>query len=144
MTLDPVALTDMLAMAGDDPEFVGDIVDTYLADAPTQLAGMHAALAAGDLVTLGRLAHTLKGNSLTVGATALADIARTLETQARDGDASDAGPRIDAAAAEFANVTTRSQRRARRDGAHDRVAEGPGGGPRSRRWTPGPGPRPRR
>jgi len=104
MTLDPVALADMLAMAGDDPEFVGDIVDTYLADARTQLAGMHAALATGDLVTLGRLAHTLKGNSLTVGATALADIARTLEAQARTGDASDAGPRIDAAAAEFENV----------------------------------------
>jgi hypothetical protein len=106
MTLDPAALADMLSMVGDDPEFVGDIVDTYLADAPAQLTGMHEALEAGDLATLGRLAHTLKGNSLNVGATALAEIARTLEEQARRGDVTDAGPRIDAAAAEFGRVIT--------------------------------------
>ena len=106
MTLDPAALADMLSMVGDDPEFVGDIVDTYLADAPTQLTGMRAALESGDLVTLGRLAHTLKGNSLNVGATPLAAIARTLEEQARAGDLTAAGPRIDAAAAEFGHVVT--------------------------------------
>ena len=106
MTLDPAALADMLEMVGDDPEFVGDIVDTYLADAPDQLTGMRTALEAGDLVTLGRLAHTLKGNSRNVGATALAEIARTLEeTGTRRADATDAGPRIDAAAAEFERVT---------------------------------------
>jgi HPt (histidine-containing phosphotransfer) domain-containing protein len=105
MTLDPAALVDMLAMVGDDAEFVGDIVDTYLADAPLQLTGMEAALAAGDLVTLGRLAHTLKGNSRNVGATALAETARQLEEQARAGDTTDAGTRIAAAADEFAQVT---------------------------------------
>ena len=105
MTLDPSALADMLAMVGDDPEFVGDIVDTYLEDAPTQLSGMITALEAGDLATLGRLAHTLKGNSRNVGATSLAEIARVLEEQARQGDTTDARARIDAAAAEFAHVT---------------------------------------
>ncbi|MEO5966496.1 MAG: Hpt domain-containing protein [Candidatus Limnocylindrales bacterium] len=106
MTLDPAALVDMLAMVGDDPEFVGEIVDTYLADAPTQLAGMRTALADGDAVTLGRLAHTLKGNSRNVGAVALAEIARTLEEQARAEDLADAGPRIAAADDELARVVT--------------------------------------
>ena len=104
MTLDPAALTDLLEMVGDDSAFVDDIVDTYLGDAPEQLAGMQAALAAGDLGTLGRHAHTLKGNSLSIGATALAAIARDLEERARAGDADDAGPRIDDASAEFARV----------------------------------------
>ena len=38
MTLDPAALTDLLEMVGDDSAFVDDIVDTYLRDAPDQLA----------------------------------------------------------------------------------------------------------
>ena len=104
MTLDPAALTDLLEMVGDDSAFVDDIVDTYLRDAPEQLAGMQAALAAGDLETLGRHAHTLKGNSLSVGATALAAIARDLEERARAGDAADAGPKIEDASAEFGRV----------------------------------------
>jgi HPt (histidine-containing phosphotransfer) domain-containing protein len=104
MTLDPVALTDLLDMVGDDSAFVDDIVDTYLGDAPAQVAGMQAALAAGDLGTLGRHAHTLKGNSLSVGATTLAAIARDLEERARAGDVADAGPKIDDASAEFARV----------------------------------------
>ena len=109
MTLDPVALADMLKMVGDDADFVGDIVDTYLEDAPAQVAGMEEALSAGDLPTLGRHAHTLKGNSLNVGATTLAEIARGLEEQARAGDGAGAGPRIDAAAAELGRVTTALQ-----------------------------------
>lgn len=105
MTLDPGALKDMLAMVGDDPEFVGEIVDTYLADAPEQFTGMRAALAADDLATLGRHAHTLKGNSRNVGATALAAIAQSIEESSREGDATLAGPRIEAAEQEFTRVT---------------------------------------
>ena len=105
MTLDQAALADMLEMVGNDEAFVGDIVDTYLADAPAQLTGMELALEAADLETLGRHAHTLKGNSLSVGATTLAEIARGLETRSRAGDAADARTRIAAAAAEFGRVT---------------------------------------
>jgi histidine phosphotransfer protein HptB len=109
VTLDPAALADMLEMVGDDAEFVGDIVDTYLEDAPLQLAGMGSALAAGDLETLGRHAHTLKGNSRNVGATTLAEIARRLEEGARTGDVAEAGPGIEAATAELGRVTTALQ-----------------------------------
>ena len=104
VTLDPAALADMLDAVGDDAEFVGDIVDTYLADAEVQLTGMERALAAGDVETLGRHAHTLKGNSRTVGATALAEIAAALEAQARAGDVVDADARIRAGATEFDRV----------------------------------------
>ena len=106
MTIDPFALVELLEMVGDDSAFVDDIVDTYLRDAPEQVAGMRAALAAGDLGTLGRHAHTLKGNSLSVGATALAAITRDLEERARAGDAAFAGPKIEEASAELARVAT--------------------------------------
>ena len=104
MTLDRAALADMLEMVGDDPAFVGEIVDAYLADAPAQVRGMTEALAAGDLVTFGRHAHTLKGNSRNVGATTLAEVARVLEEQARAGDTTDAETRIAAAADELVRV----------------------------------------
>jgi HPt (histidine-containing phosphotransfer) domain-containing protein len=104
MTLDPVVLSELAAMVGDDVAFVGEIVDTYRADAATQLAGMDASLAAGDLETLGRHAHTLKGNSRTVGATTLAEMAAVLEAQAGAGNDVDAATRIKAARAEFERV----------------------------------------
>jgi HPt (histidine-containing phosphotransfer) domain-containing protein len=58
---------------------------------------MRGALAEGDHATLGRAAHTLKGNSLDMGATSLAAITLQLEEQARAGDTRDAASRIDAA-----------------------------------------------
>ena len=106
MTIDPSALAELLEMVGDDSAFVDEIVETYLRDAPEQVSGMRAALAAGDLETLGRHAHTLKGNSLTVGAAPLAAMARDLEERARAGDAADAGPKIEDAAAELGRVAT--------------------------------------
>ena len=103
--IDPAALAELFESVGGDAEFVGEVVDAYLADVPVQLASMRAALAAGDLVALGRAAHTLKGNSRNVGATALSEIARGLEEQARGGDASGAGERIEAADRAFRGVT---------------------------------------
>jgi HPt (histidine-containing phosphotransfer) domain-containing protein len=102
--LDPRAIAELLESTGDDPEFVNEVVDTYLADAPRQVDAMRAALAAGDLVALGRAAHTLKGNSRDLGATTLAELARGLEEQARAGDGTDAAARIDAVDAAFARV----------------------------------------
>jgi HPt (histidine-containing phosphotransfer) domain-containing protein len=108
--LDARALAELLETVGDDPAFVSEVVDTYLADAPRQVEAMRSALAAGDLTTLGRAAHTLKGNSRDLGATALAEIARGLEERARAGDATDAGPQIEAAAAQLERVAAALER----------------------------------
>jgi HPt (histidine-containing phosphotransfer) domain-containing protein len=104
VSVDPAALREMLEMVGDDEAFVGDLVDTYLADAAVQLRGMADALADGDVPTLGRHAHTLKGNSRNVGANVLAEIARSIEEPARAGDTTDAAARIGAASEEFERV----------------------------------------
>jgi HPt (histidine-containing phosphotransfer) domain-containing protein len=84
-TLDQGALDNLLAMVGDDPEFVDELVDAYLADAPLQEAAIRAALDAGDAEGVIRPAHTLKGTSLNLGGLRVAEIAREMEERARAG-----------------------------------------------------------
>src|SRR5207253_715466 len=74
-----------------DDEFVVDLVETYLSDASTQLEGIDRAIGADDAESLVRPAHTLKTGSLTIGATRLGDLSRSLEETARSG-ALDAAP----------------------------------------------------
>ena len=84
----------LLAMTGDDHEFVDDLVDTYLADALDQMAALDAAVAAGDAAALSRPAHSLKSSSLNVGALELGGLARELEEQGRGGQMDGAAERV--------------------------------------------------
>ena len=104
MTLDPAALANLLDITGGDAEFVDELVDTFLSDAESQLAALRDAVAAGDDAAIQRPAHSLKTNSLNVGATVLADLTKALELDARSGSVPDAGARVEAAAAEFGAV----------------------------------------
>jgi histidine phosphotransfer protein HptB len=49
------------------------------------LATLHSALAEGDAAEVRRMAHTLKSNGATLGATEFAELCRSLEQQAKDG-----------------------------------------------------------
>jgi HPt (histidine-containing phosphotransfer) domain-containing protein len=60
-------------------EFVGELVDTFLTEAPNMLADLRRALDASDAERFRRVAHSLKSNSNTFGATSLAAMARNLE-----------------------------------------------------------------
>lgn len=60
-------------------EFVTELVQAFLEDAPVQLRELARAAEAGDEQALRRAAHTLKSNGNTFGATAFADLARALE-----------------------------------------------------------------
>lgn len=60
-------------------EFVVELVDTFLEEAPGLLAEMQQALADGDLPKLKRAAHSLKSNASTFGALPLAALARAVE-----------------------------------------------------------------
>ena len=104
MTLDPAALANLLDITGGDAAFVDELVDTFLSDADEQLAALRGAVAAGDDAALQRPAHSLKTNSLNVGATVLADLTKALEADARTGGVPDAGARVEAIATEFAEV----------------------------------------
>ena len=102
--LDPEALERLLDMVGGDIEFLDELIETYLDDAPTQLRAMRAATEAGDMGELVRPAHSLKTNSANMGAEALAGLCRSLETEARGGAVRGALERVAQAEAAFATV----------------------------------------
>ena len=68
-----------------DAAFVGELIDTFLADAPALLATMRRSQEQEDADTVRRAAHTLKSNGRTFGATALADACEELEHAAKTG-----------------------------------------------------------
>jgi HPt (histidine-containing phosphotransfer) domain-containing protein len=96
--LDPAALEGLREMGGDD--FVADLVETFLADAPPLLA----ALRGTDQGEVRRAAHTLKSNGTTFGAARFSELCRELEEQARRGDLSAAPELASRIEAEYALV----------------------------------------
>lgn len=74
---------ELQATAG--AEFVAELVQAFLEDAPALLRELCRAAEAGDAQAQRRAAHTLKSNANTFGATALADLARDLEQGANPG-----------------------------------------------------------
>ena len=65
------------ATTGDD--FVRELVDTFLAEAPAILADLRDAFAKADADRFRRAAHSLKSNGNTFGALAFGRLARDLE-----------------------------------------------------------------
>ena len=60
-------------------EFVRELIDTFLAEAPSMLADLREALAGGHADRFRRAAHSLKSNANTFGALALGALAKDLE-----------------------------------------------------------------
>jgi HPt (histidine-containing phosphotransfer) domain-containing protein len=81
--LDAAALDRLSDSVGD--EFLGELVGTFLDDAPVQLAALRDALGEGDAEAARRAAHTLKSNGATFGADGFSETCRGLEELARDG-----------------------------------------------------------
>jgi PAS domain S-box-containing protein len=78
--VDPKVLEDFSAALGEDgPGMVEELVDLYLKDTPDLMAEIKLAITQGELETLQRAAHTLKGNSHTVGAMELSILSSDLE-----------------------------------------------------------------
>jgi HPt (histidine-containing phosphotransfer) domain-containing protein len=84
--IDAAAFAELEASAG--AEFARELIATFLEEAPTMLAELRAAFAAGKADVFRRSAHSLKSNSLTFGAQVLAAQARELELQGMPADAS--------------------------------------------------------
>jgi HPt (histidine-containing phosphotransfer) domain-containing protein len=104
--VDPAALDRLLEMTGGDPDFLAELIDTFIEDGAAQLEALRAAIAAGDAAEAVRPAHSLKSNSASMGAARLADLCRALEADARTGQVEDGSARVDAATVEFDEVRT--------------------------------------
>jgi CheY-like chemotaxis protein/HPt (histidine-containing phosphotransfer) domain-containing protein len=91
--LEESALESLRELGGD--EFLGEVVSTFLGDAPSLLASLRSALEQGDAAELRRAAHTLKTNGLTFGAAGFAERCLELEQRAKSGDLDGAGDLVD-------------------------------------------------
>jgi len=76
-TIDAATFRTLQDTAG--AEFVVELVDTFLQEAPRMLEDLRSALAAGDAGKFRRAAHSLKSNASTFGALSFAASARELE-----------------------------------------------------------------
>jgi signal transduction histidine kinase/DNA-binding response OmpR family regulator len=82
--VDHEAIDRLVASMG-EPEFVADLLGTFLDEAGAMLDDLDRAIVDGDGETLRRTAHTLKSNTATFGAVPLSETCRELEAIARTG-----------------------------------------------------------
>jgi CheY-like chemotaxis protein/nitrogen-specific signal transduction histidine kinase/HPt (histidine-containing phosphotransfer) domain-containing protein len=85
-TVDLGMLRQMRAsQAAGDPDIVAEVIALFLQDAPLRLAAVRDAVAAGDLPSAARAAHTLKGSAGHLGARTLSALCAHFEDKVRAG-----------------------------------------------------------
>ena len=104
---------DRLAQTMGGP-FLGELIGTFLEDAPGLVVTLREGLAASDLDAFRRAAHSLKSNCDTLGALGLAALARELETRARAGNLAGAAERVTEIAGAY-DAVARALEELRRD-----------------------------
>ncbi len=77
-------------------EFINELIDTFLDDAPKLLAEMKSALESGSADSFRRAAHSLKSNAATFGADPLSQLAKELEVLGRENRLAETGSRLGA------------------------------------------------
>lgn len=87
VTLPVINWSTALSMAFGDSKLLRDLSETCLQETATLLSQMRTALGTGDMATLSRGAHTIKGQMRIFAATDAEQVAAGLEKRAHDGDA---------------------------------------------------------
>lgn len=90
--IDQATFEELKQMSGED--FITELIDAFLDDAPSMLENMQSALEAKDVESFRRNAHSLKSNANTFGATELGVLAKELEQMGKDNDL-EIGNRLD-------------------------------------------------
>jgi HPt (histidine-containing phosphotransfer) domain-containing protein len=101
-TIDPATFEALKQTTG--AEFALELVDTFLQEAPVMLEDLRRALATNDADKFRRTAHSLKSNSNTFGALALAAMARDLELTSVAKVSESGSQPLDALAEEYSRV----------------------------------------
>jgi len=92
--IDANAFEDLKQMAGAD--FIGELIQTFLDDAPQLITQLHSALAANDAESFRRAAHSLKSNAASFGANHLSSLAKELEMLGRENKLNEVGDNLKA------------------------------------------------
>jgi HPt (histidine-containing phosphotransfer) domain-containing protein len=101
-TIDSATFEALRQTTGAD--FVVELVDTFLQEAPAMLDELRRALAARDADKFRRAAHSLKSNANTFGALTLGAMARELELGGMAKAIEGGGEPLDALAQEYSRV----------------------------------------
>lgn len=101
-----VAVIEQLATITDAEGFsvLGELLNAFLAAAPTRLEALDRALAAGDPSTLADQAHALTGSAASFGARGMADLCRGVRAAAQRDDIDACGPLVRDLHTEFGRV----------------------------------------
>ncbi len=90
--IDKTTFDELKQISGAD--FINELIDTFLEDAPRLFNELKAAQEAGNADTFRRAAHSLKSNAATFGATQLSELAKELETLGREDRLKETGDRL--------------------------------------------------
>jgi len=82
--IDQVMFNELKQMSGAD--FINELIDAFLDDAPNMIQNMHIALDTKDVESFRRNAHSLKSNANTFGATELGTLAKELEMMGKENN----------------------------------------------------------
>jgi HPt (histidine-containing phosphotransfer) domain-containing protein len=82
--IDQATFNELKQMSGAD--FINELIDAFLDDAPMMIQNMYTALEKKDVESFRRNAHSLKSNANTFGATELGVLAKELELMARENN----------------------------------------------------------
>ena len=100
--IDRATFEELRTTTGED--FVDELVDTFLSEAPEMLADLRKAFDDGSAERFRRAAHSLKSNANTFGALELAEMAKAMELDGLDRVRAAAGTPIDEVSAEYARA----------------------------------------
>jgi two-component system, sensor histidine kinase and response regulator len=79
-SIDHSVLDGLRDLQGDgEPDIVCELIELFLADVPPQLVALREAVQSGDMLSVKRIAHTLKGGSRNMGVVRMAAICAELE-----------------------------------------------------------------
>jgi PAS domain S-box-containing protein len=108
MNLASINMSTLLEAASDigggDPEFLIELIDSYLDNSQSLLQELYTSFALKDFEVMLLTAHTLKSSSSVIGAEDLAALCRELETKLRNQAYEDLDIKINKIADEYASV----------------------------------------
>ena len=78
--IDPEAIEHLRLLEDEDePDIVGELIRLFLANTPPRIANMVSGVKSGDLVAVGRAAHSLKSSSAHLGAIGMHQVCEKLD-----------------------------------------------------------------
>jgi len=90
--IDQAIFNELKQMSGED--FINELIDTFLEDAPKMIAEIKSALDSNNADTFRRAAHSMKSNAATFGASQLAALAKELEMLGKENKLHETGDRL--------------------------------------------------